>query len=70
MAVMQNHGDSPIQPGDTWTLLVGGAHRHAKVVAKAALGWWHCVDTETGIAFKASERWFLDRLPDDAADEA
>lgn len=69
MAAMQDHAQPLIRPGDTWTLFVGGVHRHAKVVAKAATGWWQCIDVETSIAFIASERWFVDRLPDDASDD-
>lgn len=67
---MRDHANLPIQPGDTWTLVVGGVHRHARVVAQSALGWWQCIDAETGIAFAASERWFVDRLPDDTHDGA
>lgn len=70
MAPMRDHANPPIEPGDTWTLMVGGVHRHAKVVAQTSTGWWQCVDTETGIAFAASERWFVDRLPYDTRDQA
>ncbi|HET6884035.1 MAG TPA: hypothetical protein VFI31_28030 [Pirellulales bacterium] len=55
-----------VLPGDIWSLLLGGVHRHAKVVSAArTAGWWNCIDEETGIAFTASARWFVDRLPDD-----
>jgi hypothetical protein len=65
-AGMTDDYELPIRPDDTWTLMVGGVHRHAKVVASAAPGWWRCIDLETGIAFTASERWFVDRLPEAA----
>jgi hypothetical protein len=70
MAAMRDDAQPLIVPGDTWTLFVGGVHRHTKVVAKAATGWWQCVDVETGIAFAASERWFVDRFSDDPTDDA
>jgi hypothetical protein len=48
-----------ISAGEIWTISLADQRREVTVVAAASPGWWQCVDVETGIAFTASERWFV-----------
>jgi hypothetical protein len=48
--------------GEVWIVSLAGEPRDVTVIASASPGWWRCVDVQTGIAFAASERWFVDRV--------
>ncbi|HEV3341303.1 MAG TPA: hypothetical protein VG125_13125 [Pirellulales bacterium] len=53
-----------IHAGEIWTLSLADKPRDVSVVAATGSpGWWRCVDLETAIAFVASERWFVGRVP-------
>jgi hypothetical protein len=63
---MDGGSQLPSTPGETWRLLLRQSHRTAKVVENAKPGWWHCIDTESGVGFMASERWFEERVEAEA----
>jgi hypothetical protein len=49
-----------IHVGEIWTLSLADKPCDVSVVAATGSpGWWRCIDLETGIAFVASERWFV-----------
>lgn len=52
-----------IEPGETWTISLGGTVRDVRVIGEGdPPGWWRCVDLEFEVEFAARIHWFVERL--------